>query len=259
MAPYWQIVSNLAQNTFFIYSNLFRAVGMGPEDIQNIGRVHLTSFLCLYAMEASEGKKQQYIERIAEKEYRVPDEKDFNQKDKANFTCFLKQRMEDLVRVCRQKVRNINGHPSEEYVVFCGTANLPKNIYRLMKSYHELGYKKIDFAVFKSIRKKADVNHDASVFRWEGVWYVALETEQRQITQDDIDLSDFSPLDNEHNLRPDDFYMEKESTRLRDVFANNPNKENVKILRKFIAKNRLRVQYKEEILAARRLIKNLGE
>lgn len=259
MAPYIGIISKLAKNTFFVYANLFRAVGMDYEDIQNIGRVHLVSFLCLYSMESSKEKKDQYIERIAQSEYRIPEEKDFDQKNKANFTFFLKQRMEDLVRVCRQKVRNINGHPSSEYVAFCGKANLPKNIYRLMKNYEELGYKKIDFSIFKSIRKKCNFYKDSSIFKLDDTWYVALDTEQKKITQEDIEVSDFSPYENSHNLRPDELYVEKESNLLYDIFENKPSFKKIKILRKFIAKNKLNRQYREEILTARKLLKNLGE
>lgn len=259
MAPYAGIISMLSKNTFFVYANLFRAVGMGYEDIQNIGRVHLVSFLCLYSMESSKEKKDQYIERIVQSEYRMPEEKDFDQKNKANFTFFLKQRMEDLVRVCRQKVRNINGYPYEEYVVFCGKENLPKNIYRLMKNYEELGYKKIDFSIFKSIRKKSNVSKDSNVFKFEDMWYVALATDQKKIAQEDIEVSDFSPHDNSHNLRPDEFYIEKESNLLYGVFENKSSFKKIKILRKFIAKNRTNRQYKEEILTARKLLRNLGE
>lgn len=259
MAPYVGIISKLAKNTFFVYANLFRAVGMAYEDIQNVGRVHLVSFLCLYSMESSKEKKDQYIERIVQSEYRIPEEKDFDQKNKANFTFFLKQRMEDLVRVCRQKVRNINGYPSEEYVVFCGKGNLPKNIFKLMKNHEELGYKKIDFSIFKSIRKKANVSNDSSIFKLEDTWYVAIATEQKKITQEDIEVSDFRPHDNAHNLRPDEFYVEKESRLLSDIYENKSSFKKIKILRKFIAKNRSNSQYKEEILTARKLLRNLGE
>ena len=51
MAPYMGIVANLTKNTFFTYFNLFKAVGMYQDDILNIGRVHLVSFLGLYSLE----------------------------------------------------------------------------------------------------------------------------------------------------------------------------------------------------------------
>lgn len=258
MAPYMGIVSNLTKNTFFVYINLFKAVGMNQDDILNIGRVHLVSFLGLYSLESDEEKKKEYIERIVRHEYRTPDEKDFSQKNKANFTLFFKQRMEDLVRVCRQKVRNINGYPSEEYTVFCGKDGPPKYPRRLLRNHSELGYKKIDFSIFKSIRKKAGVNNDATMFYFNSIWYIAISTEQKKLTIEDIVVSESNPYDNEHNMQPDDIYMEKESDVLRNLFNRKPNSKKERILRKFIAKNRFNKQYKEEVSTARKLLKGFG-
>ena len=259
MHPFMKIVENLSKNTFFVYVNLFKAVGMYHDDVLNIGRVHLVSFLGLYALSRMEEKKKEFIDKFERYEFRTPDEKDFEQKDKANFTMFFKQRMEDLVRVCRQKVRNINGHPSEEFVVFCGKDSPPKQPRRLLKNHEELGYKRLDFSIFKSFRRKAKVNGDATMFVFDNTWYVAIAIEQKKLSLDDLVGSDSNPYNNEHNMQPDAMYEEKESDRLGALFSGKPRSKKVKILRKFIAKNRLNRQYSEEILTARRLLRRLGE
>lgn len=58
MKPYMYIVENLSKNTFFTYFNLFKSVGMYQDDVLNIGRVHLVSFLGLYSLEKMESKKK---------------------------------------------------------------------------------------------------------------------------------------------------------------------------------------------------------
>lgn len=258
MLPYMKIVEHLTRNTFLVYMNLFKAVGLQRDDVLNIGRVHLVSFLGLYALEKMKNKKKEYSVKFLINNKKEPEQKDFDQKNKANFTLFFKQRMEDLVRVCRQKVRNINGYPSEEYVIFCGKETPPKQISRLLKNYGDLGYKKVDFSIFKSIRRKAKVNNDATVFKFDDMWYIAIATEQKKITVEDIMGSEANPYSNYHNMQPDDIYIQNESEKLYSLFDMKDSNKKEKILRKFIAKNRLNGQYKEEVSTARKLLKALG-
>jgi hypothetical protein len=261
MYPYMYIVSNLSKNTFFTYFNLFKAVGMYQDDVLNIGRVHLVSFLGLYALEKNKKKKAEFAEVFERKWYKEPEQKDFDQKNKANFTFFFKQRMEDLVRVCRQKVRNIKGQSSEEYQVFSSKNEPPKNgdVKILLRNYEELGYKKVDFAIFKSIRKKAGVNHDATIFKFENTWYVAIALEQKNLELEDIVGSILNPYENEHNMQPDDIYMEKESNDLSKLFNKRSAYRKKVTLRNFIAKYQFKRQYKEEIATAKKLLKSLGD
>lgn len=258
MAPYMKIVEHFTKNTFFTYFNLFKAVGMYHDDVLNIGRVHLVSFLGLYSLNRMEAKKALFVETFTKFNFKAPEDYDFDNKNKANFTMFFKQRMEDLVRVCRQKVRNIKGQPSEEYVVFCGSDKPPKYPKRLTKEYDQLGYKKIDFAIFKSIRKKADVNHDATIFQFNDIWYVALALEQKQLDLDDIVGSGSDPYENVHNMQPDELYKEKEFEEFQALFSKKSNTRKITIIRKFIAKNKKNVHYREEIGVAKKLLQELG-
>jgi hypothetical protein len=259
MAPYMYIVEHLTKNTFFTYFNLFKAVGMYHDDVLNVGRVHLVSFLGLYALEKMPAKKKEFAERFEKYNYKEAEEKDFDQKNKANFTMFFKQRMEDLVRVCRQKVRNIKGQPSEEYVVFYGKKEPPKYPRKLLTDSESLGYKRLDFSVFKSIRKKADVNHDATIFEFNGTWYVAFPVDQKGLELEDIIGSGSNPYENLHNMRPDELLEEKEALGFGGMFGEQSLYKKRILLRNFIEKNKYKRYYREELTAARRLLRALGD
>lgn len=259
MQPFMKIVDHLTKNTFFTYFNLFKAVGMYHEDVLNIGRVHLVSFLGLYSLEQMPIKREEFSENFIKYNHKIPEEKDFDQKNKANFTMFFKQRMEDLVRVCRQKVRNIRGQSSEEYLVFYSKNSPPKIINKILRDYEELGYKKVDFSIFKSIRKKADVEHNATVFKFNDIWYVAIAIDQRNLELEDIVCSGSNPYDNYHNMRPDHLYEEKEIGDLDKVFSRKSCYRKKVMLRNFIAKNKNKRHYIEEIATAKKLLKSLGD
>ena len=258
MQPYMKIVERLTKNTFLIYFNLFKSVGMYHDDILNIGRVHLVSFLGLYSLEKMEEKKKDFEDKFVRYNYRNVCPSDIDQKNKANFTMFFKQRMEDLVRVCRQKVRNIRGQPSEEYVVFSGKTKLPKHIRTLLTDHEELGYKKIDFAIFKSIRKRANVNYDATVFIFDNTYYVAIPLDRKDLELDDLVGSEYNPYQNEHYSQPDTILEEKEMGRLEKLFYKKSNYRKAATLRNFVAKNRGKCKYKEEVATAKRILKSLG-
>jgi hypothetical protein len=291
MQPYMHIVCNLSKNTFFTYSNLFKAIGLHLDDIINIGRVHLVSFLGLYALEKMKDKKKAFKVQCQINNGRAAEEKDFVQKNRANFTMFFKQRMEDLARVCRQKSRNVKGQPSEEYAVFCSKNKPPENYHRILKEHEELGYKKTDFSIFKSIRKKADVNIDATIFSFDDIWYVAIPLEQKVLDIDDLIGSPYNPYASDHNMQPDERYLElpikgrnwnlrvkgvteddvkkgktygmtteeKESDHFKALFKKIPRDEKRLILKNFVAKNCEKSQYGEEVAAARKLLRGLGE
>lgn len=259
MLPYMSIVEHLTRNTFFTYFNLFKAVGMYHEDIVNIGRVHLVSFIGIYSLEEKDSKKKEFAEKFEKANYKEAEEKDFIQKNKANFTFFFKQRMEDLVRICRQKVRNIKGQPSKDYSVFYSKEKPPKFLYKLLKDYESLGYKKLDFSIFKSIRKKANVNHDATMFEFDGFWYVAIALEQKSLELEDIVGAGCNPYENYHNMQPDELYREKEIKSLSSIFNKKSVYKKKMTLQNFIAKNQNKAQYKEEMNTAKRLLRSLEE
>jgi hypothetical protein len=258
MGPYFSIVSNLSKKTFFGNYGLFRTMGMNEEDLFNIGNVHLVSFLGLYSLEKSEKRMKEWQIKFVLKEGKDPLPADFIQKNKANFTMFFKQRMEDLVRICRQKSRNVKGQSPGDYTVFCGQNKPPKYPMRLLQDYQELGYKKIDFSVFKSIRKKADVDSDATMFPFDNKWYVAIAIDKDGLELEDLIASDYNPYDNVHNMQPDVFYEEKESESLIDSFNGNTDSKKRSVLKNFIAKNKNDGQYRKEIVVAKKLLKTLG-
>jgi len=259
MAPYIKIVENLSRNTFFTYYNLFKTVGMYLDDVTSIGQVHLVSFLNLFTLEQMEEKMDAWVLKWLLKHSGVhPEAKDFLQQNKANFSIFYKQRMEDLVRICKQKLRNIKGQSSEEYLSFTGTGKLPRDITKLIKEYEEYGFKKVDFPTFKSIRKKANVKNNVMAFKFGESWYVSFPIPQRELEIEDLIVSEVNPYLNTHNRRPDQVLNDNEVEKFTMIFNNKTDTKKVLILKKFIAKNRNKSEYRKEVSTARKLLKTIG-
>jgi hypothetical protein len=259
MAPYMKIVENLSRKTFFTYYNLFKTVGMYLDDVTSIGQVHLVSFLNLFTLEKMEEKNDEWIEKwLLRHEGNPPEPKDFLQQNRANFSIFYKQRMEDLVRICKKKLRNIKGQSSEEYLAFTGNSELPRYPTKLIKNYADYGFKKIDFPTFKSIRKKANVKNSVTAFQFDESWYICFPIQQRDLQIEDLIVSDVNPYCNLYNKRPDQVYNADELQKFMNRFDNKPNDKKALILKKFIAKNRNKSEYRKEVSTAKKLLKSIG-
>lgn len=261
MAPYSLIVSHQAKNTFNIYKNLFGMIGLDRDDIVNIGRVHLVSYLGLFSIEKMPEKQQQFERIFEEQQGYAPYQDDTLNKNKANFTIFLKQRMEDLVRVCRQKVRNIKGFPGDEHYVYYGTKKPPKILSLLMQDHEKYGFKKLDIAVFKTIRKRAKAS-GSSTFQFNGVWYVSLRYEHKTLSISDFSGAGMDPYDSLHNMSPERIYFDLQEEKFweekRVEFDTCEPKVRAKLLRGFLSKHKNKVKFKDEVKLAKKLLKEIG-
>lgn len=260
MVPYERIVKYIARKTYSIYKNLFILVGFDVEDIISIARVHLVSFLGLFAIDKMSQKYEEFVATFKAKNGKRPNKSDLLSKNRAILTMFLKQRMEDVVRICRQKAKNIRGMPVEKFNVFYGKKRPPK-IHRLLLEDHEqFGYKKLDLATFRSIKKKVKPENDKP-FKFAGNWYVSVPLEHKKLDIVDFSGAGLSPYDNIHNMNPEQLLFHKqEETHIDDKmleFKNSSEDKKALIVKDFIDKNENNLHYKEEIILAKQFLKDL--
>lgn len=260
MEPFQKITTLFAQKTYFTYRRLFFLVGLEREDIVNIANVHLVSFLGLFSLENMPEKYEEFIQYFENIQNRKPKESDILDKNKANFTLFLKQRMEDVVRVCRQKARNIKGLPADGFFYYCGPNKPPKNPQDLIKNYESLGFRKLDTSVFKSIKKKVDSTTDL-VFTFDGNYYIAVPLEKNTLRLHDFSGAGINPYDSLHNMTPEEAYFTLEDEDMweshqEEFDASSPDDKKI-IIENFIEEKKKDPKYREEIRTARRLLKEL--
>ena len=235
-------------------------VGLEKEDVVNIANVHLVSFLGLFSLEKMPKKYDEFVETFEKFQDQKPKKNDILDKNKANFTMFLKQRMEDLVRVCRQKAKNIKGLSADGYFYCCGSNTPPKRLNELVKNYERLGFKKLDAAVYKSVKKKMGVL-DNSPFMVGNLYYLAIPLPNKSLSVTDLDGADLNPRDTLHNMNPEEVYFNLEDAdlwtkRQQDFDDKSPNAK-ANVIKKFIANNKNNRRFREEIQLARKILKDL--
>ena len=279
MAPYQKIIEHQAKNTFYTYRNLFKLVGFDLDDLINIARIHLVSFLGLYKLDKSPKKYEEFLMVHWKRHFREANVDDIENKDRANLTMFMKQRMEDVVRVCRQKARNIKGMPVEEFYVFYGPNKPPKDSLKLLEDHEKFGFRKLDLGSFKSIKKRAkkilmEENTPSAKakiasqdkfkpFYHSGAWYVAVPLEKRNLTLLDLTGAGLDPYDSIHNRNPEQLYFDKfneeEFEQKKARFEAHSDKRKETIVRNFIRNNKDDPRMAEEVMLARKFIKDLRD
>lgn len=258
MRPYHNIIRVAAKRTYFTYTNIFKLVGFEVEDVINIGKIHLVSYLGLFAVDQVPAKYDKFFDKFYEKWNDVPDSDDILDKDKADFTMFLKQRMEDVVRVCRQKAKNIKGLQTEEYLVYYGKTVPPMDLNELATGHEKFGYRKLDVSLFKSLKKKIKTQ-TGPVYILNGLFYVTIPVDHRNLSVHDIMGSDMNPYNNIVNMTPEELLSRHESdVSFEAKKANFMSKSQVyrdRKLRNFIDANKNDPRYTQEVRAARKMLK----
>lgn len=272
MAPYSKIVAIQARKTFYAYSGLFKLVGLEMDDLNNIGQVHLVSFLGLYSFRVPE-KLREFVVAQVLKTGKVPPSWVQDAKNKANLTLFLKQRMQDVVRVCQQKARNIKGMATEEFYVFYGPKKPPKNPRDLIENYEKMGFRKLDIASYKTIRKRvmkqrkeegktsAPSETKNEIIKFAGSYYITVPLEHRDLTVHDFAGAGMDPYDSIHNRNPEQLFFEQADQEEFDAKRANFEAQSLKrretIVRHFIRKHKGDPKFKEELQTARKFLKEL--
>jgi hypothetical protein len=260
MKPYEAIAAHMARNTYYTYKNLFHMIGFDAEDIGLIAKVHLISFLGLFSLDKLPEKYNDFVTLHRDLGKPDPTKEQVMCKDKANCTLFIKQRMEDVVRVCRQKARNIKGLPTEEFFFYCGPKKPPMVLKDLVGVHERYGYRKLDQAVYKSIRKKVP-RIDGPVFRFNNMYYVAVPVDQKHLDVTDFIGAGCDPYDSIHNMTPEQIVLdiedESEFEKYRNRFRSQSKSNRAKIITAFIEKNHSNPYYQDEIRTARRVLKKL--
>lgn len=254
--PFSTVINKTASKTYAIYRKLFFSVGFEYQDIVRVCESHLTAYLGLNKIELDNKKFNVFVEKFVERNKFHPTDEDILDKNKANFTLELKQRMEDLVRISRQKVRNVRGVPMQKFAYF-SSKELPQlTSMEILKNYRKYGIKKLDSAIFRSIKKKAKpLNQDK--FFFGGLWLFSIPTEYSDLSLNDMVAAGLDPRTESHHRNPEELIimseqkdMMKHELRKFTKYKKIATKEKVDMLRSFVELKKDDLRYKSEVRTA---------
>lgn len=258
MQPYEGLIRKFSNKMHRHNKRLMESIGFLEEDLQNISRVHLVTFLGLFTLERNEDAYDRYIDVFLDYHKRMPTENDLLDYNKAVFTKFLKQRAKDMVRICTQKVRNIKGNLLEKFTVFKGKNKPPEDLRPLFISPKSFGYRTILANTFHERRVKLEKNgQKPPIYFLDGFYYIYVPAQNKTLTAEDLSCSVLGTHDNIYGMTADLILEKAALDKKIHYFENLANKNKINILRNFISKHQGKSDYAVEISAARKMIKNV--
>lgn len=262
MAPYRKIIKFLAQRTFYTYPGLFHTIGMNFEDVFAIGIINLVNFLGLCEISPTKNVDEyQDFCKVLNRLGKLPTDEQILNKNKANLTLFMKQRMTDLVRICRQKAKNIKGARVDEYLPFYGAPPPPDDLYKLLEDNELYGYFKCDMNLYRALRKRFK-KKVGETFQFASNYYVTVPLDQRNVTILDLAGAGLDPRECFHNMNPEEILFKRESEIKFDIrlkkYKNSSKADKAKTIMSFVEQHEDNPHYEEEIMTARKLLRNMG-
>lgn len=155
LAEFEEMICNISYKFFSKNYQLFNEVGFEIEDIRNIARIHTISFISMGGLIENPDKMKDFTKRHKKKygKNSEPGKMDIFRKECYDLARFLNQRLQDFVRNCKSKNKNIRG-TSNEQIYFIGSAKRNPSDIELAKYPEVYGYEKISKKRYKELQQK---------------------------------------------------------------------------------------------------------
>jgi hypothetical protein len=251
-----------AKESYRDHENIYKASGMEPEDVCNIALVHLVSYLGIYSLQYVKEVNAKFSESFAVTVGREPTLAEVAKEDLSNMICFISQRMNDLIRICKQKNRNITGELSATglfRLVGKEKQGADLNVYFAPASY---GYKKVGTEEYKKVKKLMHNNLKPGRFEVDGAVYrfvvEILSPVWFSDYQDTDSLDLFNPQD--HLVSEeyvDEFRLRYRREKLLDRYQAATQKSKARMLNRVISILEKRGGYPKEVVLAKQLLDRL--
>ena len=167
-----------------------------------------------------------------------------------------------MVRVCKQKAKNIKGIVAEEFVVFRGINKPPKDIEDLLEDHEKYGYSPLTTTAFKTIKKRMCNKQEGPIYLDNDIWYICVPVRKKKLSLVDFTCNNYDPYDNLHNMNPEEVLEKSEGLDWDGKwmkFNSSSNQERTNMIHDFINKNKGNPTLKEELKTAKRFLEAIEE
>lgn len=241
LEPYVQWVSKRVYRNF---SSAFIAIGYDIDDVKNVCRVHLVSYLGKFSIEDQTGPRNKFLEENSEATSEV-----INKKNMSNLYKFLSQRLIEAAKICACKVQSINGTPNQKNI-YIGPSHIEPN------SSADAYFTKMTDSEYRKTPKTPTKNK--RVFETEDGRIIKIFNKASV----KLNKSDYLDLFNVEPRTPEDVLEEMESEflinkKIENKFYSLDTEKKVSFLRKFVNKNKEDDSKAAEVKVARKMIRAL--
>ena len=251
LKDYEALISNICKSYFKKNKQMFLYAGMDADDLINIGRIQVVSYLGCFSIHTNPEIRERFTKRFIENNGRVPEQADYDLIDKKYFNNFLTQRLSDLKSFIPYKIRGMTGSAIKAKY-FKGPAKIMPTDAQLLSNPKEVSYEKVHKKEFVALIKSLKLPATVESFLVENMRYKKVEFSQGLHSDDAQDKYVLTFFENTDFLKNPLEMLEKK--REAEYFDKLDKKKERK-LKNFIAKNKNVRKMKEHVLLAREILK----
>lgn len=256
LEKYNGIVMKTSAIVYDKHTAILYSVGYGPQDVTQITKMFTLYYFSLYSITNNPKYAERAMEKVTKRHgegYAIPTE-EWDKIEKSNLVNFLRQQLNRFVDLCYRRNENISvGVVETKYYVDTPEA-IPASYSDIGRYGDELGYKRISEDKYNKLQKD-----DKGRVRDENGLEVMRVNAFPQFTADDY----LSLFDNDatYLIDPEETLLTNENgikqSRIQKNYDELSPPEKHKLLKRFILDNKGNPKLKDELTAARKLIKQV--
>jgi hypothetical protein len=204
-----EMSDNMAGKNYFTNVATYNITGFELEDIRSIAQIHVVSFIGMSGLKENKDKMEKFISIHKQRNGQdsIPTEKDIFTYECHALSSFLKQRLNELVRFCKNKNAKIRGTRNLR-MFFVGPGDLDPTDEELVAKHKKIGFEKISSATFVKIRtKNKPVDRANFIDKDTGNRLRGIYHEGSDLTIDDIDCTALDFSLNAFYMNPEDIMI----------------------------------------------------
>ncbi len=250
-----------ARKSYDLNYAIYKSSGMELEDVNNIALVYLVSYLGSMSIEYTPAEKKKFVKHFKEVHGKKPTIEEIRRKDLSKMICFVQQRFIDLIRVCRQKNKNVTGEKTLKGVFVLEGVERDVSDWAILDSPATFGFRKLTTEETRELKNSTKNKRipqgrfviDGKVYRNATHTFSSVNVDDYESNYDSIVFLDQDPEDfdiSQNQKLKNRFRME----RLLDVYKKASPQKKARMLQRivyFLGKN---PEMKNELSLAKRLL-----
>ena len=242
----------------------FAKVGYEKEDLETVANCYMIAYMGLYSLRNNQDVRTRFDKAFEKRNGKKPTNLDIARKERINMISFLRQKLQYASIICARKARNILVDADKKVVYAATEDSVPASEQLIFERGEELGYRKVQQKELKEIKQTAKENKTTELKDENG--FIVIEIEVMSSLAGGLSEGDYRDLFLED--KTDHFHVNPEEAlrnveddvdmaNIIDEFFNMSKDEKRGCLTDFIDLYKGNKYYRDELRAARKMLRNL--
>ena len=242
-----------AEYMFFKYSTFYSRISYYQDDVEQLCNCYLISYISLYSFRFNTDLKDKFIAKYTKQNDEDPTKEILAKEDRNRAIMFMRQQCNNSITVVNRKSRNIIADKDNFYYFAMTQNSLPiSKVENLIKDSKKYNYRKITLKEYKMLQKQQGKKDN--IVDLDGFKVILV----RKLADSMFIYEDYDYIeDNKYSPETILGRIEEEMSFNQHINDFEFMENKALKLNSFIEKHKKDVKYKDEVMAAKKILKKL--